>query len=248
MSPRPIALSADWPAPPGIQAWVSTRHGGVSQGAYASLNLATHVGDDPQAVAENRRRLSAALALPAEPHWLEQVHGSAVVDLDLDPRTTTIADAAVTRRVGVVGAVLTADCLPVVLADRAGTGVGIAHGGWRGLAGGVLEATLHALGAASGQVLAWLGPAIGAADYEVGPEVRAAFLARGAVPAGAFTQNARGRWQADLYALARAELNGLGVTQVYGGMHSTYAEPRQFFSHRRGAPCGRMVTLVWRDT
>ncbi|HEX6996750.1 MAG TPA: peptidoglycan editing factor PgeF [Gammaproteobacteria bacterium] len=232
-----------WPAPPGVRAWVSERGGGVSAGRYAGLNLGTHVGDDPAAVAENRRRLAAAAGLPGEPVWLEQVHGPRVLDLDADERAP--ADGAVTGRPGAVCAVLTADCLPVLLCDRAGRRVGVAHAGWRGLLAGVLPAAVDAMGVPPDEVLAWLGPAIGQEAFEVGEEVRAAYVARDPATAGCFAPNARGRWQADLYALARRSLAGVGVTEVHGGGFCTYTERKRFFSHRRDAPTGRFATLIW---
>jgi YfiH family protein len=183
------------------------------------LNLGTHVGDDPQAVASNRRRLSEALNLPSEPLWLDQVHGTRVVEaVPQGPaQSAPQADAAYARQAGQVCVVLTADCLPVLLCDRAGTRVAAAHAGWRGLAGGVLGATLAAVGGAPGEMMAWLGPAIEPAAFEVGEDVRAAFLACDAMHAVAFERNARGRWQADLAALARRELERLGVGAVFEG-------------------------------
>src|SRR5690606_8389085 len=181
-------LVPDWPAPARVRAFVTFRAGGVSTGAYASLNLGAHVGDDPGAVAETRRRLAAGLALPSEPRWLEQVHGTTVLNLDRDGLAP--ADGAVTARAGVVCAVLTADCLPVLLTDRRGTRVGVAHAGWRGLAAGGLENAVAALGTPPTEMLAWLGPAIGPAAFEVGDEVRAAFAAAGFDTARAFAANA----------------------------------------------------------
>lgn len=242
MSAR-LGFAPDWPAPARVRAWVTERAGGVSPGSYAALNLATHVGDAPERVAENRARLRAGVPLPAEPVWLEQVHGATVLDLDRD--TVTPADGAVTSRLGVVCAVLTADCLPVLFADREGSRVGVAHAGWRGLLNGVLPAAVGALRTPPAEIVAWLGPAIGAASYEVGADVRDAYLARDASAAAAFTPNARGRWLADLYALARTSLARAGVTAVHGGGACTYRDAARFFSHRREAPCGRFATLVW---
>jgi len=242
MSAR-LGFVPDWPAPARVRAWVSERAGGASAGAYATLNLATHVGDAPERVVENRARLVAAAALPAEPVWLEQVHGATVLDLDRDALAP--ADGAVTARVGVVCAVLTADCLPVLLADRAGRRVGVAHAGWRGLLNGVLPAAVRALRTAPAELVAWLGPAISAVAYEVGADVRDAYLERAPEAASCFAANERGRWQADLYALARASLGAAGVTDVYGGEFCTFGEDERFFSHRREAPCGRIATLIW---
>ena len=191
----------DWPAPSRVQAFATTRNGGASGGPYATMNLGRRTDDDPAALAENLRRLAAYL--PSMPVWLEQVHGTAVATLGASaPAASPIADAAVTREPGVVCAVLIADCLPVLFASRAGTAVGVAHAGWRGLAAGVLEATVSAMRVEPGRIRAWLGPAIGAAHFEVGDEVRAAFLAHAPDSAGGFTANARGRWQCDLALLA----------------------------------------------
>jgi YfiH family protein len=236
----------DWPAPARVRALMTTRAGGVSAGGYASLNLGMRCGDDPPAVAETRRRLAARL--PAAPVWLKQVHGTAVADAD-DARAKGIepeADAAVARTAGTVCAVLVADCLPVLLADERGTVVGVAHAGWRGLCGGVIEATLDAMRVAPSSVLAWLGPAIGPQTYEVGDEVRAAFIARDARAAQAFVATRPGHWLLDLYAVARQRLAAHGATRVYGGGLCTYTDAERFFSFRRqGAASGRMAALVW---
>jgi YfiH family protein len=244
MSETAIGFAPDWPAPTGVHAWVTER--GPAAGRYGTLNLATHVGDDAAAVAANRERLRRELALPREPAWLTQVHGTRV--LDLDTEDVAPADGAVTARAGVVCAVLTADCLPVLLTDTAGRRVGVAHAGWRGLLHGVLPAAVRAFGVPPGRLLAWLGPAIGQAAYEVGPEVRDAFLAAAPAAVARFAENARGRWQADLYGLARDSLGAAGVTAVYGGGFCTFRESARFFSHRREAPCGRMATLIWRGS
>lgn len=207
------------------------------------MNLALHVADDPGAVAANRARLRTALRLPTEPSWVEQVHGTRI--LDLDGEALGPADGAVTARPGVVCAVLTADCLPVLLSDKAGQRVGVAHAGWRGLLNGVLPAAVAALRCQPDELVAWLGPAIGQAAYEVGAEVREAFVARAPAAEMRFDPNSQGRWQADLYGLARDALAKSGVSQVHGGGYCTFSEAERFFSHRRQAPCGRMATLVW---
>ncbi len=239
----PLGFAPEWPAPANVRAWVTERAGGVGTGGYATLNLATHVGDDPRHVAANRARLRTALALPAEPAWLEQVHGTNVLDLDGDGLAA--ADGAVTGRTGTVCAVLTADCLPVLLCDRRGRRAGVAHAGWRGLLHGVLPAAVRRLGVPAEDVLAWLGPAIGPAAYEVGRDVRDAYLAASPGAAARFAANDRGRWQADLYGLARDSLAAAGVREVHGGGFCTFGERERFFSHRREAPCGRMATLIW---
>lgn len=232
----------DWPAPAVVGALSTTRDGGVSVGAYRSLNLGDHVGDDPQAVAENRQRLATKVS--AAPGWLRQVHGCDVAQLAADVGTPT-ADAAVTRTPGRACAIMTADCLPVLFCDRAGSVVAAAHAGWRGLLDGVLESTLRAMAVDPGLVLAWLGPAIGPSAFEVGEEVRSAFLARDTSAAAAFVGNSRGRWHADIYALARRRLAGAGVVSVWGGGRCTVSEPEHFFSYRRDGVTGRMASLVW---
>lgn len=238
----------EWPAPPGVRALATGRAGGVSVGRYASLNLAAHVGDAPAAVSENRARLRTAAALPAEPGWLEQVHGTRVLDLDAwGAGGAGPADAAITRQMGRVCAILSADCLPVLLAARSGTAVGAAHAGWRGLAAGVIEATVRALAVPPASLIAWLGPAISPEHFEVGPEVRAAFLAVDPEAATAFVENARGRYQADLYRLARLRLERAGVSAVFGVQACTFADANRYFSHRREGPTGRQATLIWRE-
>ncbi|HEY7890045.1 MAG TPA: peptidoglycan editing factor PgeF [Steroidobacteraceae bacterium] len=245
----PELILPDWPAPAGVRAAFTLRPGGISRPPFDTCNIAVHVGDEPRAVAENREGLRASLALPAEPAWLEQVHGHRVVDLDRQTALESLppADAAVTRTAGRICAIQVADCMPVLLAAADGTAVGAAHAGWRGLAGGVLEATVRAMNSPPAQLLAWLGPAIGQAHFEVGEEVRAAFLASDAGAAAAFAANERGRWQCDLYALARRRLAALGVRAIHGGGCCTYADAKRFFSYRRDGRCGRMAALIWRD-
>lgn len=236
-------LRPEWPAPPHVHALVTTRSGGVSRGPYSSLNLGDHVGDDMSDVEENRARVAANL--PSPPLWLKQVHGTEVA---VAARSTPgcEADAAVTRERGRVLAVLTADCLPVLLCDAAGDVAGIAHAGWRGLCAGVIEQTLAAMDAPSSSLMAWLGPAIGPEAFEVGDDVRGAFLARDAAAAPAFRRaTARGKWHADLYSLARRRLATAGVAHVFGGGFCTVSEPQRFFSHRRDRVTGRMASLVW---
>jgi len=237
---------AGWAAPPGVHAGSTRRDGGVSLAPFASFNLALHVGDDAAAVTENRARLRAALGLPAEPFWLDQVHGRTVA-VHAGGSTRPEADGAVAFEPGRVLAVLTADCLPLVLASRDGTRIGIAHAGWRGLAAGILESTVGALGVPGEELLAWLGPAIGPEAFEVGGEVREAFVGTDPGAGAAFVPNARGRWQADLYALARRRLAALGVRDVSGGGACTWTDPGRYYSYRRAAATGRLATLVWRE-
>jgi YfiH family protein len=227
-----------------VRALSTLRSGGVSAGPYASLNLGDHVGDVPAAVAENRRRLVAAAGLPAQPNWLSQVHGVDVADLDA-ARPSGPADAAFTRRPGAICAILTADCLPILLAAQSGAVVAAAHAGWRGLAAGVIEATVKALAVPPRELLAWLGPAIGPRHFEIGPEVRDQLLRQDLGAEAAFQANSRGRFMADLGLLARRRLASLGLTQVYGGGECTYTHEGRYFSHRRDGPTGRQATLIW---
>lgn len=239
-------LPAEWPSPPpGVVAGTTLRRGGFSQGPYASLNLGAHVGDDPAAVGRNRERVREACGLPAEPAWLNQVHGIGVVEARPGPGAPE-ADGAVTDRAGVVCAVLTADCLPVVLAARDGSRVAVAHAGWRGLADGILEATVAAMAVPAGRLLAWFGPAISQRAFEVGGEVRGRFIEDDAGAAGCFVANDRGRWQADLYGLARRRLERCGIAAIGGGNRCTFSEPDDFFSYRRDGQCGRLATFVFR--
>ena len=238
--PTPGFLPAGWPAPAGVRAGTTLRAGGVSAGPFAGLNLGGHVGDRPEDVAANRERL--ARLLPAAPRWLEQVHGRRVVEL---PGARDLrADGAWTRTPGCVCAVLTADCLPVLLCDRAGSRVAAVHAGWRGLAAGVIEAAVAAMGVPPGRLLAWLGPAIGPADYEVDRPVYEAF-ARSPGRAAAFAPAGPGHWRLDIYALARARLAAAGVGEAWGGGLSTAAEPDRFYSYRRDGVTGRMASLIW---
>ena len=246
MSTDPAFIVADWPAPSDIRTATSLRIGGVSIGEYSSLNLAAHVGDDPLHVEENRRRFVEALALPSAPAWLQQVHGGRVVDLDI--QVPGEADGAVSRTPGTVLGVLTADCLPVFLCTDEGDAIGVAHAGWRGLLAGVLPAAVAALGASPGRVLAWLGPAIGSAAYEVGEDIVVAFAEAGLDQEGFFRTSAGGSSHLDLDAVARHQLAAAGVDRVFGGGLCTASDPDRFFSHRRDAGGGRMASLIWRES
>jgi YfiH family protein len=236
----------DWNAPPRVRAFVTTRHGGVSTGAYASMNLGTRSGDDPVHVARNRRIVHDLL--PSTPRWMAQVHGTNVADLDLMSDTeVAAADAAVLGERGPVGVVLTADCMPLFLCDLGGKRAGVAHAGWRGMAAGVIENAVHALGVAPAEVIAWMGPTIGPAAFEVGPEVREAFLASGPEAQAAFTPRAPGKYLADLYALARQRLERAGVARISGGGFCTYRDTDRFFSYRREKLSGRMGAFIWME-
>lgn len=238
----PDFIRPDWPAPDRVRALQTTRMGGVSRGRYATMNLGDHVGDDPACVGENRRIVRQYL--PGEVLWMKQVHGVAVAEAG-DDIVGVEADAALSRQTGQVCVVLTADCLPVLLCDRSGTVVAAVHAGWRGLCAGVIEQTVAAMGIAGEELLAWLGPAIGSTVFEVGEEVRAAFLARDEQAADAFLAKAGGKWLADIYLLARLRLGRLGVTAIYGGEHCTLSESERFFSYRRDGETGRMGSFIW---
>ncbi len=235
-------LIPDWPAPPGVRALSTTRRGGVSLAPWDGFNLGDHVDDDALAVAENRTRLRDGL--PAEPLWLTQVHGTGCVDAVVAVRGTE-ADASFSRRRGVVCAVLTADCLPVLLCDERATVIAIAHAGWRGLAAGVVEATVAAMQEPGERLMAWLGPAIGAQAFEVGGEVRERFVDHDPRAASAFAAEHNGKWRCDIYRLARQRLHGLGIGRVSGGQYCTWTDAESFFSYRRDGLTGRMASLIW---
>jgi YfiH family protein len=234
----------DWEAPPRVRAFATTRAGGVSEGDYGRLNLGIASGDDPARVARNREVLRESL--PGDPPWLRQVHGIDVADLDRPYEGQRTADAAVTSTPGRVAGVLTADCMPLLLADRGGTRVAVAHAGWRGMAAGVIERTVAAFGGDPSRLLAWMGPTIGPDAFEVGAEVRDAFVAADPAAATAFVPPGKpGKYMADLYALARQRLERAGVRAVAGGGFCTFHEPDRFFSYRRVAKSGRMGTFIW---
>jgi polyphenol oxidase len=239
-------LVPDWPAPPGVRAFVTTRAGGMSEGEHASMNLGARCGDDPACVARNRQIVLGHL--PSAPRWMAQVHGTGVADLDAaGDETVPLSDAAVTTIRGRVAVVLTADCLPLLLCDATGARVGVAHAGWRGMAAGVIENAVAALGCDPSRVMAWMGPAIGPAAFEVGPEVREAFLRLDPEAGDAFAAHTPGKYMADLYALARRRLARLGVREVHGGGFCTWRETDRFFSYRRAQKSGRMGTFIWME-
>lgn len=240
-------ITPDWPAPANVKALATLRAGGVSEGPYASLNLATHVGDRAEHVARNRALLREAAQLPTEPVWLEQVHGTTVWNAAQESGSPPTADAAFATARHRICTIMTADCLPVLFCDLDGQVVGAAHAGWRGLAGGVLDATVAAMSVPASRVVAWLGPAIEQSAFEVGAEVRDQFMARTQKHADAFVRNARERWQADIYRLARVELERMGIAGVYGGAFEVFADADRFFSYRREKHTGRMATMVWID-
>lgn len=245
---QPLWITPDWPAPTRVRALSTTRNGGHSRAPYASFNLSDYVGDAPDAVAHNRKQLQKQGGLPSAPHWMQQVHGTHVLKLDnLSSQSVTPieADAAITLARGVVCAVLTADCLPILLCDAAGTRVGAVHAGWRGLANGVVEAALKRLNVRAGQTLAWLGPAIGAEAFEVGDDVRDVFVSDAPASSTCFRAYAPGKWHADLFQLARVRLQRAGVTEIFGGGRCTFRNAQEYFSYRREQVTGRMATLIW---
>lgn len=231
----------EWPAPSNVRSIQTTRHGGVSSGAYASMNVAMHVNDAPQSVAQNRQYLRQIL--PNEPLWLNQVHGVDVLDAT-HAKPNMQADAAYTRHKQVVCVSMTADCLPVLFCDQSGTVVAAAHAGWRGLCAGVLEKTVSAMQVQTNSVMAWFGPAIGPAAFEVGGEVRQAFIQQQEAAEAAFKSKGD-KWLADIYHLAQLRLNRMGVYQIYGGDYCTYHDSERFFSFRRDPICGRMASMIW---
>lgn len=234
----------DWPLPEGVAACSSTRSGGVSLPPYDSLNLGAHCGDDPALVEENRTRLFAAGGLPSKPVWLEQVHGTDVLKLSGGPYASKRADASYSNTPGTVCAVMTADCLPVLFCNRQGTEVAAAHAGWRGLCAGVLESTIACFADSPQNLMAWLGPAIGPKAFEVGAEVRDAFIEKDAQAERAFRPVGE-KYFADIYLLARQRLANAGVTQVFGGDRCTFSEKETFFSYRRDKVTGRMASFIW---
>lgn len=240
-------IEPDWPAPAGVRACSTRRLGGFSLGAFASLNLGDHVGDDPERVARNREALAERLGLSAPPAWLRQVHGRRIVAAGTDGAIQE-ADGSVASAPGRICVVMTADCLPLLLCDDQGRRVAAVHAGWRGLRDGVIESAVAAMGIAPGRLLAWLGPAIGPDAFEVGPEVRAGFVAADPECAAAFRPGSTRdgeRWLADLFLLARLRLDRLGVTRVHGGGDCTFSQPREYFSYRRDGTTGRMASLIW---
>ncbi len=254
MSKNKYWLEPDWPAPANIHAATTLRTGGVSQGAYSSLNPATHVSDDSGRVRQNRQIISEMLELPTEPIWLDQVHSSRAVKAANPPYPPLQkggrgdlqqADASYTNEAGVVCAVMTADCLPLLVCSADGAHVAAVHAGWRGLLAGVISNTIDAM--QTQDLLVWLGPAIGPDCFEVGAEVRDAFLEKSAAFNEAFKAQSNDKWLADIYQLARIELAALDITNVYGGTHCTVTEHERFYSYRRDTQTGRMATLIWRE-
>ena len=238
-------IEPDWPAPPHVRAWTTTRDGGVSKGCYASLNLGIHVGDQTDHVLANRKRLYETFKLPSEPKWLLQEHGIVAVDAAEITPDQKAADIGYTRKSETICAVMTADCLPVLLTDRQGHWVSAVHGGWRGLLSGVLEAAIQQYDGETKELLAWLGPAIGPEVFEVGSEVHSAFINHYPECGSVFTPLSNGKFLLNLYSLARHIFTRLAVCHVYGGEYCTYTESERFFSYRRDGTSGRMASLIW---
>ena len=240
------AIKADWDAPPSMVAMTTTRAGGVSEAPFDTLNVGNHVDDKPQAVTQNREIIRSSLRLPGEPIWLEQVHSARVAEVAADTAgSVPVADAAVTRERGCVLAIMTADCLPVVLCSPEYDVIAAVHGGWRGLAADILQHTIATMDCPPASVHAWLGPAIGPDCFEVGDDVWDQFVAQDWQMASCFKANEKQKFMADIYAIARRSLSTLGVNKISGGNHCTYAESDTFFSYRRTPETGRMVTLAW---
>lgn len=237
-------IKPDWPAPSNVYAVSTSKSGGVSQGIFNSLNLALHVNDNAENVAKNRRILLRTLKLPNEPVWMQQEHGIKVIKADQSIRIET-ADAGYTDKADTICAVLTADCLPILLTSTDGTKIAAIHAGWRGLLAGVVASTVNTMGTID--LMAWFGPAIGSGCFEVGTEVKDAFVKKSAKFSKAFTQKNENKYLVDIYRLAKLELASIGISQVYGGDFCTVTDKERFYSYRRDGETGRMATLIWRD-
>ncbi|MFT2110048.1 peptidoglycan editing factor PgeF [Marinomonas sp. 2405UD68-3] len=244
MSEELYVITPDWPVPSHVKAFVSTRKGGVSSGGYQGLNLGGHVNDRTELVERNRALFAQKTSMPNTLQWLNQVHSTDVATLPLVEGASNMADAAITSQAQQICAILTADCLPILLSNQEGSQVAAIHAGWRGLCDGVIEETVRQFNP-SGCIYAWLGPAIGASSFEVGEEVRAAFMAYSIEASQAFVSKPNGKWLGDLYLLAKQRLEMVGIHQVYGGDRCTYAEDEWFYSYRRDGVTGRMATLIW---
>jgi YfiH family protein len=239
-------IQPDWPAPPWIKAYTTLRTGGTSPAPYNDFNLALDVGDKTEVVESNRVLLQQTLNLPTEPIWIKQIHSNIVIPA-LDENKHKQADASFSKNINQICAVLTADCLPVLLCDRQGSFVAAIHAGWRGLTNGIIEKTLFAIQPGNGQILAWLGPAISQKHFEVGDEVRDCFLQNDPSAASAFIPTKIGHWLCDLYTLARLQLKKIGISAIYGGEYCTFRDVDKFYSYRRDTrTTGRIASLIWR--
>lgn len=239
-------IKADWPLQSKVVALTTTRSGGVSAACYRDFNLALHVGDQATNVKKNRSILQHEISLPDEPKWLQQVHSTTVVTADDIQSDQAIADAAFTSRSDIVCAVLTADCLPIVLSDKHANCIGVAHAGWRGLLNGIVQKTVLSMSAIAKPDYAWLGPAIGPQAFEVGVDVYQPFMQQDSSFQRAFKPINNSKWYFDIYQAASIVLRSVGIKEVYGGGHCTYSEDTRFFSYRRDVNTGRMATLIWR--
>ena len=238
-------IEAKWNAPSQVKALCTTRKGGFSQHPYDSLNLAAHVGDDDQSVSRNRKVLCDSLQLPAEPCWLEQTHGTRVVNLESE--SNRLADAAIAREPGTVAVVMTADCLPILLCNRSGTEVATIHAGWRGMVDGVIEATVNEMNSPPDQLLAWIGPGISQQCFEVGNEVRELFVARNTGDESHFVASRSEHWLCDLYGLATDTMSRLEVAEINRSEYCSFSDDSDYFSYRRNAVTGRMASMIWID-
>jgi len=238
-------LTPEWPAPPQIKAFSTTRLGGFSEHAFKSMNLGDHVGDHADKVAKNRATITSNLSLPDEPYWLKQVHSNKVVQVCDSSSGSEEADGSFTRQTSKVCVVLTADCLPILISNKAGTTVAAIHAGWRGLANGIVEVALGALGLPHESLLVWLGPAIGPTKFEVGDDVKAIFAKKTYNTDIAFKSKTKNKWMLDIYQLARYNLNHYGVEHIYGGDQCTHSQSDKYFSYRRDGVTGRMASLIW---
>lgn len=253
MTNNPSWIIPDWPVPPQVKTLISCRQGGVSEGVYSSLNMGLHVGDVVSAVHENRMILETQAAnmsqsgKPPAIIWTEQVHGIQVVEALMPSIEPPVADAAFTDKPGLACVVMTADCLPVFFCDEMGSKVAVAHAGWRGLLGGILEETIRAMRVPTNRLLAYLGPAIGPGAFEIGSEVRSAFVEADPTTAAAFRTAREEKWLADIYHLARLRLFKHGIERIHGGNFCTVTEKNRFFSYRRDGVTGRMASMIWLD-
>lgn len=239
-------IKPNWPVASHVIAYVSTRKGGVSNGKYSSLNLGAHVGDDLLVVQQNRQLIENRLNFPSEPVWLNQVHGSKVLDLPLEPKVSISADSCFTSQANTVCTIMTADCLPVLVCDKKGSQVAAIHCGWRGIAGGVIENTIEKFSCSMDEIYVWLGPAIGPNSFEVGIDVYNIFVESVDKTASAFIKQKEGnKWLANIYTLAKLKLNSLGIKSIYGGNFDTYSQNDLFFSYRRDKQTGRMASFIW---
>ena len=236
-------LQPEWEVPAAVRAFVTTRAGGYSEGPYAGFNLGQHVGDDDSHVARNRAELVKALSLPQEPSWIRQTHSTQAVVLEQESHRE--ADAAITRKPGMVAVIMTADCLPIMLCDREGSEVAALHAGWRGLQGGIIDATLERMQTPNSELQAWIGPGISQENFEVGDEVYAAFVESIDSCEGFFVPHGAGHWLCDLPGIAQHVLERQGITGVTRDPHCTYRDESMFYSYRRDGITGRMASLIW---